>query len=76
MKNKPLKLCGNCKFSDINSGLEDFWKCNAPQNLANTLSNKTRRWEFCNTHRSQPWFIALIFRQCGIRGRWFEPKNK
>lgn len=69
-----MKLCINCEFCQTSDNGEDFYKCNAPQNLTNTISAKTRRWEFCDTLRDNGTLEAWLFKMCGKNGRWFKQK--
>lgn len=73
-------LCENCKwFKRPNT-------CDAPKNrLAIRRPDLVTRsgdvgysygyrWLTCNWQRSFGWY-AFLWRACGTRGRWFEPKG-
>ncbi len=81
-----MKLCKDCKWFEPASSSDEralrYAKCNAPRNIEKSSEYELigipvaqRRWEFCSTHRTEPWLWAILLRICGKRGRWFEPKD-
>ena len=79
-----MKFCKDCKHcevkeSDYRSDI-DFSKCNHPKNyLVNgdylSTGNKSRKWTYSSTMRDHEWPFDWLFKMCGKRGRWFEPKD-
>ena len=78
------KLCKDCRWCNYDEGHDDgleFAKCNAPQNMKSPSGDlvsgsptESWRWTYCSTHREEPFFLDIIMRGCGKRGRWWQAK--
>ena len=72
-----MKLCVDCKWH-VGENDPRYDKCIHPKNMELNLvtGEQSARWIYCSTHREDAGLIwAYLFRCCGERGRWFEPKS-
>ena len=67
-----MKLCKDCRWHD---SFGEFMSCEHPQNLKVQVTDGklVLRWKYCNTNRLDGWLLAIINRDCGKRGRYWEP---
>lgn len=68
--------CDHCRWYNGDNG------CNAPQNRTRTsreLVDGQRtygvRWLTCSFMRAMGTVEAFLCRACGMRGRWYQPKQ-
>lgn len=70
-----MTLCVDCKHCFKTAW--DTYRCQAPQNRDGDLvgGNDKFMWILCETHRADGIISSFIFKTCGKRARWFEPKE-
>jgi hypothetical protein len=73
-----MKLCVECQHVDISAGAARYYKCNAPQNMADrspvTGEGKVK-FHYCDTLRTglfSSWLGCRFYGICGKEGRWYE----
>ena len=68
-----MKKCEDCKYHKPEEEVamlgddlaaNEFAKCICPKNTG----------KYCILSRMDGWFESWMFKSCGKRGRWFEPK--
>lgn len=74
-------ICTACKHChpDTIAG-PTYNLCYAPKgrNISETLAGVVKgpaKYKFCFIQRQDNWFGSLLMNTCGLRGRWFEPKE-
>lgn len=74
MKCKPCKDCKWMKLDDTDN--LRFMECHHPKNreLEYSLCEYKLRFKYCSTQREDGFPDCNIFKTCGKKARWFEPK--
>lgn len=73
-------ICTACKHCHPDTIAGQINKCHAPKgrDIPETLAgvvNGPAKYTFCSIQRQENWFWSLVMNTCGLRGRWFEPKE-
>lgn len=76
------KLCIDCKWCDLGSGIE-FAKCKyVKREIISKVDNKRVKiyqlWDYCDVLRGNTipdYILCYVFGICGAQGRYFKPKK-
>ena len=82
------RYCEDCRFyfnHDRHGAGTEFAMCGAPQNRRapplvarqdkSIAAADGLRWPYARQNRDMVAGIDILFRMCGRRGRWFQPKE-